>query len=62
MKKIEKLILADAKLNSEELKILRGGYSNTNEVKDCCLVNDNEPSLVRNTNSVFGCICNCDGY
>jgi hypothetical protein len=62
MKKIEKLILADAQLTSEELKILRGGDDrNINNVTDCRCTYDNGPSLV-NKNNEQGCRCDCVGY
>jgi natural product precursor len=61
MKKIEKLILADAKLTSEELKLLKGGERNINNVIDCTCTYDNGPSLV-NKNNEQGCSCECVGY
>jgi len=61
MKKIKKLKLSESMLNSEELKLLKGGDRNRNTVPDCKCTYYDGPSY-KNTNLVEGCSCECVGY
>jgi len=61
MKKIKKLKLTEIMLNSEELKLLKGGgITNTNCSGECDPPNNKD--VILNTNTHVECSCTCVDY
>jgi len=58
MKKIKKLKLSEGMLNSKELKLLKGGARNVNDVPGCKCTYYDGPSY-SNINKESPCSCEC---